>query len=343
MSSNINPNNIDTTYPIAGQDNDSQGFRDNFTNIKTNFQYAEDEISDLQQNVILKAALTGTTLDNDMGGAPIYNATLNGARTTRVSLGNASTQTIPGTIPIDYTAGAYHSFTLDYNSSLDFQNWPSAGNGSWVRVIVTVSSTSYTLTLPAAVTLGVTGIQGISANVITFATTGTFAFEFTTSNGGTTITVQDLNRPLNYYTNGLTVVGAIAGGSTISATGTVTGGNLATGGTVSATGSITTAAPLFLHSSEDLANGAAASLTKTVSYFSTDGAETATLAAGTDGQIKVFAMVGFVGNMVITVTNAGWKTSGTGTITFNAVGDACTLIYTNSKWFCIGQNSVTLA
>ena len=30
MASNINPNNIDTTYPVAGQDNDSQGFRDNF-------------------------------------------------------------------------------------------------------------------------------------------------------------------------------------------------------------------------------------------------------------------------------------------------------------------------
>ena len=31
MTSSINPNNIDGTYPIAGQDNDSQGFRDNFT------------------------------------------------------------------------------------------------------------------------------------------------------------------------------------------------------------------------------------------------------------------------------------------------------------------------
>ncbi len=26
MASSINPNNIDTTYPVAGQDNDSQGF-----------------------------------------------------------------------------------------------------------------------------------------------------------------------------------------------------------------------------------------------------------------------------------------------------------------------------
>ena len=28
-------NAIDQTYPVAGQDNDSQGFRDNFSNIKT--------------------------------------------------------------------------------------------------------------------------------------------------------------------------------------------------------------------------------------------------------------------------------------------------------------------
>ena len=38
MTSAINPNNIDSAYPVAGQDNDSQGFRDNFTNIKTNFE-----------------------------------------------------------------------------------------------------------------------------------------------------------------------------------------------------------------------------------------------------------------------------------------------------------------
>ena len=41
MASSINPNNIDTTYPVAGQDNDSQGFRDNFTNIRSNFEFAE--------------------------------------------------------------------------------------------------------------------------------------------------------------------------------------------------------------------------------------------------------------------------------------------------------------
>jgi hypothetical protein len=67
------------------------------------------------------------------------------------------------------------------------------------------------------------------------------------------------------------------------------------------------------------------------------------LAAGAEGQVKVFAMVATAGNMVITVTNAGWKASGTGTITFAAVGDACTLQYINAKWFCIGNNGCVFA
>lgn len=50
MASNINPSNIDTTYPIAGQDNDTQGFRDNYTNIKQNFAVAASEITALQAN-----------------------------------------------------------------------------------------------------------------------------------------------------------------------------------------------------------------------------------------------------------------------------------------------------
>lgn len=98
---------------------------------------------------------------------------------------------------------------------------------------------------------------------------------------------------------------------------------------------------LIVSGSEDLTNGAAASLTEIASYFSTTGAWTATLAAGTNGQMKTFMMAADGGDMVITVTNAGWKSSGTGTITFNDIGDGCTLQYINSKWYCIGQNGVT--
>ena len=66
MTSQINPNNIDGTYPVAGQDNDSQGFRDNFTNLRNNLTFAKAEIEDLQNKAVLKSALLNTTLSNDL-------------------------------------------------------------------------------------------------------------------------------------------------------------------------------------------------------------------------------------------------------------------------------------
>ena len=199
MASNINPNNIDTAYPIAGQDNDSQGFRDNFTNIKTNFSFAEQEIDDLQSKVILKAALTGTTLDNDMGGALLKNAKLQGTRFTRIVPSDTS-----GSIPIDISAGSYYSIgNISGNVSLSFVGLPSAGNFSEWEVQAQVTNAAYTLTVPSAVSVGNDNIQGISNNVITFNETGVFSFRFTTSDGGSTITMEDLERPRNRFANPL--------------------------------------------------------------------------------------------------------------------------------------------
>ena len=298
MASNINPNNIDGSYPVAGQDNNSQGFRDNFTNIKVNFQYAEEEINDLESNAILKAALTGSTLDNNMSNNTIYAVNLNDVSTTRIAATGTS-----GTVTLNYASGQYQTVAPSTGSiTLAFTNFPASGYFGILRVQITVSNLAYTVTLPGAVTLGTTGIQGYSGGVITFAATGTYVFDFSTSDGGTTVTVNDVTRANNVLTN-----------------------------------------PLFLTIGEDLAASGAASLVKTTSYFTTSAAETATLAAGSDGQIKVFAMVADGGDMVITVTNAGWKASGTGTITFDTIGDACTLMYTSSKWFCIGNNGVTFA
>jgi hypothetical protein len=294
MTSAINPNNIDGAYPVAGQDNNSQGFRDNFTNTKTNFQYAADEISDLQNKAVLKAALTGTVLDNDMNDQLIYAANIRDFSATRLALGSVS-----GSQTINYALGHFQTLTTTGSVSLGFSNFPSAGTTGVISLSVTVASTAHTLTLPAAVTVNRTGIQGLnpSTNAITFAVTGTYTFQFITSDGGTTITVNEVNKQLQPFNN----------------------------------------------SSEDLDNAAAASLAVTTSYITTTGAEVATLAAGVSGQIKTFVMVSDGGDMVITVTNAGWKTSGTGTITFGDIGDACTLQYVNSKWYGIGNNGCVFA
>ncbi|CAB4137652.1 hypothetical protein UFOVP328_47 [uncultured Caudovirales phage] len=294
MSSNINPNNIDGTYPVAGQDNNSQGFRDNFTNIKTNFQYASDEISELQSKALLKSALTGTVLDNNMLGSLIYNATIADFGATRLALG-----TVSGSQTINYALGHFQTLTTSGSVSLAFTNFPTAGIAGVVSVQVTVASTAHTLTLPSAVSVNNSGIQGLnpSTNVITFAAVGTYTFQFISSDGGTTITVNEVNKRLEPFNN----------------------------------------------TSEDLAASGAANLAVATSYFSTSASETATLAAGVNGQVKTFAMFADSGDMVITVTNAGWKSSGTGTITFDTIGDACTLQYINGKWFCIGNNGAVFA
>ena len=48
----IVPESIDDAYPVAGQDNDSQGFRDNFNIIKTNTTYTKTALQDLDATVV---------------------------------------------------------------------------------------------------------------------------------------------------------------------------------------------------------------------------------------------------------------------------------------------------
>ena len=175
--------------------------------------------------------------------------------------------------------------------------------------------------------LQVSGSPVTDANNIVITNTGV-----TRLNAGTGIV-------LSGSTGNITVAAATAGG-TVTSVGVSSNTLTVTNSTVTTTGTINIESPIG-SSSENLANGAAANLSVTASYFTTTGASTATLAAGSAGLIKTFMMVADGGDMVITVSNAGWKASGTGTITFNDIGDGCTLQYTNSKWFCIGQNGVT--
>jgi hypothetical protein len=296
MTSQINPNNIDGAYPVAGQDNNSQGFRDNFTSTKVNFQYAEDEINDLQAKVVLKTALSGSYLDNNMNDNLIYAAKVQDFSATKVAI-----TTTTGSVQINYAAGHYQTLTPSGSVSLSFQNFPAAGSYGWLRLQIQVTNLAYTVTLPAAVSLGIDQLQNYdnTSRVISFTKTGYFEFEFTTSNGGSAITIFDLNRNMD---------------------------------------------PLYLAGSQNLAAFGAIDLTKTISYFTTSAAETATMANGQEGQIKtLIAQDVSAGNMVITVANAGWKSSGTGTITFSTLGSGCTMQFVQSKWYCVGNNGAAFA
>ena len=233
MTSQINPNNIDGNYPVAGVDNNSQGFRDNFTNTKTNFQYAQNEINDLQNKAVLKAALIGTVLDNNMADNLIYAAKIRDFSATKVSVA-----TTTGSIALDYSAGHYQVINTTGSVSLSFTNFPPTGSYGLMRIQINITNVAYTMTLPAAVSLGLSGIQGISpgtsgvSNTITFGDTGYYEFAFGSSDGGTTITLFDLNRALTNFD--LATITA----DNLSATGNVVAGNTVSGFTVSAAGNV---------------------------------------------------------------------------------------------------------
>ena len=68
MTSKITPTNINITYPIAGQDNDTQGFRDNFTNIRNNFTIAAVEISAMQSTLSVVPTYTSVPISGTSKG-----------------------------------------------------------------------------------------------------------------------------------------------------------------------------------------------------------------------------------------------------------------------------------
>ena len=118
MTSQINPNLINGAYPVAGQDNSTKGMRDNFTNIKTNFNYAASEISALQATVVT----SGSGTVNDLAGALIYNAEIQNISAPAVNWGNQS-----GTVQINWAAGLYQTITATGSVILNFvaDSYPS--------------------------------------------------------------------------------------------------------------------------------------------------------------------------------------------------------------------------
>ena len=118
MTSSINYAAINENFPVAGQDNDTQVFRDNFDTIKTNFNYAKTEIEDLQDNVLR------SDQDNDLNGNNIQNAAFQNNVEVIVPMGGSITS---GTIPIEFGSGSYQSFVVGNNSDLELAGFPSSG------------------------------------------------------------------------------------------------------------------------------------------------------------------------------------------------------------------------
>ena len=132
MTSSIVHTTIDGNYPVAGVDNDTQGFRDNFTIIKTGLSTAASEITALQSNT---AKLNES---NDFNGTNISDANLTLNTEQYHNIGTVSSDQ-----NISFLNGHYQVMTInpsDDNLTLTLADWPD--RDGLAKITVQISALS---------------------------------------------------------------------------------------------------------------------------------------------------------------------------------------------------------
>jgi len=198
--STINTSGVNVNYPVPGINNNSQGFRDNFTAIKTNLDAASVEITDLQNKVIVKSALANTTLNNDMANTLMSNTLTRSFRATTYNLGNA----LSGTVLVDASLGDVQYGTIAGNVTLQFAGWAPSGTQSNVQLQLAVSNASAVVSFPSSISsnacLGVTTLENY-ANVASIATVSVpyavcqLDYRLSTVDCGANVLIEPYNRP----------------------------------------------------------------------------------------------------------------------------------------------------
>lgn len=198
--STINTNPINVNYPVPGVNNNSQGFRDNFASIVTNLNTAATELTDLQNKVVVKQALIGTTVNNDMANTLISNASTLGFRATTYNLGNS----LAGTVLVNASIADVHYGTVSANTTINFGSWPPTGTQSNVQVRLNVSNANAVITfsanLIASNNTGATTLENFVSNgglVTVTAPAGVSEMDYiiSTTDCGNTLYIEPINRP----------------------------------------------------------------------------------------------------------------------------------------------------
>lgn len=199
--STINTNGINVNYPIPGENNSTQGFRDNFASIKTNLDTAGTEITDLQNKVVLKAALNGSVLNNDMANTLISNAATRSFRATTYNLGNA----LSGTVLVNVAQADVQYGNVAGNVTLQFGSWAPTNTESAVTLRLGISNSSAVITFPGQVVASNNNFGGtlienyvnVGGNLTITAPYDVQQLEFKlrTLDCGNTITIEPMNRP----------------------------------------------------------------------------------------------------------------------------------------------------
>lgn len=186
MASNINSDAIDALYPVAGQDNDSQGFRDNFSTIKNSLATAKTEITTLQNDTAKKNA------DNDFNGNKIQEANL--ISTTEQTY---ATGELTASQNISFENGHYQIVTVGGDITITLTDWAPTGKLCKLRLEIKSDGTGRTLTinvgsggslkLDKGFLLSDSTVQGQMTNPLILGALETYMVDFWTHNGGLTV------------------------------------------------------------------------------------------------------------------------------------------------------------
>ena len=199
--STINTSGIDTNYPVPGQNNSSQGFRTNFQSITQNLNIAATEITDLQNNAVLKAPLANTVLNNDMANALISNCSTLAFRATTYNLGNA----LVGTVLVDVSLGDVQYGNVAGNVVFQFGGWAPTLTSQTITLQLGIANANAVISWPAEIIstsddFGVTMLENYQmiSNVATVTAPNEVSqlnYRLTSIDCGNSIYIEPINRP----------------------------------------------------------------------------------------------------------------------------------------------------
>lgn len=187
MTSRIDNTRINASFPVAGQNNDSQGFRDNFGNIKLGLGTANSEITELQNSSVLKSPVgDSNTVDNDLNWTPIRRAQLTSPSQTYHDI-----DAVSGITEVDYLMGSFQRMRLNNDIILTMTNFPPLGQAGRVVLWFSITDSSHKVLLPENVTYGVDRNTQIVNKEIVFPDTGDYLVEVASVDGGLTYWLID--------------------------------------------------------------------------------------------------------------------------------------------------------
>ena len=185
MASSIISDTIDGAYPVAGIDNDTQGFRDNFTIIKTGLATATSEITTLQNTT---AKINET---NDFNGTEITDANFSLNTEKYHNIG-----TVISGQNISFLNGHHQSLAINLGEgtpSIAFAlaDWPARDHLAKMTVQLFGNDTAKTVTFTVAgggtIKYNRTGNNPYPATLTIDSSTDPVVIDFWTYNQGTTV------------------------------------------------------------------------------------------------------------------------------------------------------------